>query len=123
MKNNIKHLIKKVLFKIKKNDANSFSYEEILNHYKVFVVYHDFSQQDFNYFLVKNELNFTLYVDIKHAEELKKNNLWNSFMQKILCTCTMNNFYRLKKFNSICIMEYDKTLQKESNTRKLKRDN
>lgn len=44
-------------------------------------------------------------------------------MQKILCTCTMNNFYRLKKFNSICIMEYDKTLQKESNTRKLKRDN
>ena len=40
-------------------------------------------------------------------------------MQKILWTCTMNNFYRQNKCNSICFMEYDKTIE---NARKLKRD-
>ncbi len=119
MKNKIRYLIKKILLETKNNNTNSFSYEEILNHYKIFVVYHDFSKQDFNCFLVKNEVNFILYVDINYAEELKKNNLWNLFMQKILWTCTMNNFYRQNKCNSICFMEYDKTIE---NARKLKRD-
>ena len=44
-------------------------------------------------------------------------------MQRILYICVVNNFYVQIRQNQICKIGYDKTLQKESNTRKLKRDN
>lgn len=125
----LEKLIKKTISEFERNNKvkiknrNKYPAEEILNYYKVFIDYHDFSGHDFNFILEKNEETFTLFVDTNYANELKNNNLWNLFMQRILCICVVNNFYVQIRQNQICKIGYDKTLQKESNTRKLKRDN